>query len=237
MNTGSAPWWTASRRSRRASWATWLPKMPRKACSSSSTMKRSRPRKVAQRSWCGSSPACSISGLVSTTDRVLADPGALLGAGVAVVGAGHHTGEVEGGERAELVVGQRLGGEHGERGAGRIGSAGGLRDGHLVAERLPRRGARRDDHRVAGACRLDGFDLVRPERPGQALRDGVGERPGELGVPRRTSGLRVRGTRAGSGPRSVAVPSSAWWARSRSMASSLSTSATVASAWGRARRV
>ena len=129
---------------------------------------------------------------VGEHDRcVLANPGALLGAGVAVVGAGHHPRELEGGERAELVVSQRLGGEHGERGARADGVAGRLRDGHLVAERLPRRGARRDDHRVAGAGRLDRFDLVRPERPGQSLGDGVGQRAGELGVPRRPSWLRV----------------------------------------------
>ena len=42
---------------------------------------------------------------------VAPDPRALLGAGVAVVGGGDQAGDVERGERAELVLGQRLGRE------------------------------------------------------------------------------------------------------------------------------
>ena len=69
--------------------------------------------------------------------RVLPHPGALLGAGVAVVGAGDHTRELERGDGAELVVGEGLRGEQGQRGARPDRIAGGLRDRDLVAERLP----------------------------------------------------------------------------------------------------
>ncbi len=112
---------------------------------------------------------------------LLADPGALLGRGVAVVGPGHHLREVERGERPQLVVGQRLGGEQDQPRArpDRLGD--GLADGQLVAAGLARPRARGDDDGAAGPGQVEGLDLVRPQRlrhgGGQALR----ERTGQLG--------------------------------------------------------
>ena len=191
MNTGSAPWWTASRRSRRSELGDVAAEDAAEGVQlvehdEAKPPEEGRPTLVVRQQ-----PGVQHLRVGEHDRRVLAHPGALLGAGVAVVGAGHHPGQLEGGERAELVVGQRLGGEQRERGARADRVAGRLRDRHLVAERLARRGARRDDHRVAGAGRLDRLDLVRPERAGQSIGDGVGQRAGELGVPRRPSGLGV----------------------------------------------
>ena len=67
---------------------------------------------------------------------VTAGPGALVRGRVAVVGDGHEAGHVEGAKGAELVLGERFGGEHEQRRAGRI-AEGRLCDRELVAERLP----------------------------------------------------------------------------------------------------
>ena len=131
----------------------------------------------------GQQPGVEHLGVGEHDRGVLADPGALLGAGVAVVGAGDHAGQLEGGERAQLVVGQRLGGEQDQRRARADRGAGRLGDRHLVAERLARRRARGDHDRAAGAGQVDGLGLVRPQRPGQPVGHGAGQRPAELGVP------------------------------------------------------
>ena len=110
---------------------------------------------------------------------VLAHPRALLGAGVAVVGAGPDPGQVEGGEGAQLIVGEGLGGEQDQSGAGSDRRRRGLRDRHLVAERLARRGAGGDHHRPSGPGEVDGLGLVRPQRTRQPRRHLGGQRAGQ----------------------------------------------------------
>ena len=90
--------------------------------------------------------------------------GALLGRGVAVVAARHHARQRQGGERPELVPGERLGGEQHQSGA-RSTSLPRRRfaDHRLVAQRLARCGAGGDGHRAPGAGKVDRRCLVLPQ--------------------------------------------------------------------------
>ena len=99
------------------------------------------------------------------------------------------------GEGPELVLGQRLGGEHQQRGGRPHRCADGLGDGHLVAERLARRRAGGDRHRPAGPGQVDGLGLVGPEarRPPSRSRTVGGERPGQLGEAGRCGPAGARG--------------------------------------------
>ncbi len=76
--------------------------------------------------------------------RVRPDPGAVGAVGVAVVGGGHYSREVEPPQGAELVLGQGLGGEH-QQGRCRIAvTVDRLGYGDLEAERLSRGCSRGD---------------------------------------------------------------------------------------------
>jgi hypothetical protein len=75
-----------------------------------------------------------------------ADPGPLVGWGVAVVGGGLHVGDTQVGEAAQLVLGERLGGIEAQGGGPRLGQDG-FDDGRLITQRLARSGARHH-HRV-----------------------------------------------------------------------------------------
>ena len=134
--------------------------------------------------WWGSSPTWSISGLVSTTLALAAHPGALLGRAVAVVGGGHQAGHLERGQRAELVLGEGLGGEEQQRG-GRAQPGG----------RRPRRSGPGSRATCPRRCRWR-------RRPTGRRAGGRWPRPGASRSRRRRAG---RGTTSGSG-----VASSAW---------------------------
>ena len=95
--------------------------------------------------------------------RVAADPRALIGWGVAVVGGGHQARHREVGEAAELVLGQRLGGEQGQGRAGTDAVGHRLGDGQLVAERFARGGAGGNHRGPSGPDEVDGCGLMRPE--------------------------------------------------------------------------
>ena len=86
---------------------------------------------------------CSISGLVSTTLACLRAHARSSVGGVAVVGDRAQAGHEPRAQRAELVLGERLGREHEQRGVA-LAVDDRLDDRHLVAERLARRGAGRD---------------------------------------------------------------------------------------------
>ena len=90
---------------------------------------------------------------------VRADPRPFVGGGVAVVGRGDEVGHQPLAEAAELVLRERLGGEHQQRG---VATAGDDRvdDRQLVAERLARRGAGGDDDVASGTQRVDRRGLV-----------------------------------------------------------------------------
>ena len=126
---------------------------------------------------------------------VRADPRALVGGGVAVVGRGDEVGHQPLAEAAELILRERLGGEHQQR---RVAAAGDDRvdDRQLVAERLARRGAGGDDDVAIGAERLDRGGLVRPQRVDAAGPQPFGHRRGELGG-------RARGAGGARGDRRV----------------------------------
>ncbi len=141
---------------------------------------------------------------------LLADPGALLRRGVAVVGAGHHLREVERGERPQLVVGQRLRGEQDQPRARPHRLGDGLADGQLVAAGLARPGAGGDDHGASGPGQVEGLDLVRPQRlrhrRGQPLRERAGQLgraggpAGQMGEVHEAAGLGVGRPSRGRGP-------------------------------------
>ena len=94
---------------------------------------------------------------------VVAYPGLLLRGGVAVVGAGHEAGKVEGGERTQLIVGERFGGieEKCRTGRDRIGD--GLGDRDLKAPGLARRRAGGDHDMFTASDRVDRLGLVMPQ--------------------------------------------------------------------------
>ena len=92
--------------------------------------------------------------------RVLADPGAVVGAGVAVVRRGEQLRHHPLAEAAELVLGERLGREDEQRRRGAVLQRG-FDDRHLVAEGLPRCGPRREHDVAAGTERVDGGGLMR----------------------------------------------------------------------------
>jgi hypothetical protein len=109
--------------------------------------------------------------------------GPLLRRCVAVVGGGADAGEREGADRAELIVGERLGGGQVQRGAVALAEQG-LEHGELVAEALAAGGPRGDHHVGAGARQGDRLGLVAPQLldpscPQSAEQD-VGEVVGQL---------------------------------------------------------
>jgi hypothetical protein len=115
-----------------------------------------------------------------------ADPGALLGPGVTVVGGGDEPGDLERRQPPELVLGQGLGREEQQRRCRPHRAADRLGDGHLVAERLARGGARGDGHRPARPGQVDGRGLVAPQPvERQPAAEVVGERHREVGEPGR----------------------------------------------------
>ena len=124
--------------------------------------------------------------------RVAPSPGPGIRRRVAVVGGGDQTGCVEVAERAELILGERLGGEEDESCArpDRIGH--GLGDGQLVAERLSRRRAGGDDDAALGAHGVDGLGLMGPEtlvaQLVEPLGQSWGQGPGEWCVRGSTGG-------------------------------------------------
>ncbi len=112
-------------------------------------------------------------------------PRALRRRGVPVVAAGHHTGQVEGPQRSQLVVGQGLGRCQAQGGGGRAetaeGIAGGFGDGNLVAQRLARCRARGHHHRLAGASEIDCSGLMTPQSPRETSFQRRSEGSGEFG--------------------------------------------------------
>ena len=115
--------------------------------------------------WCGRMPACSMSGLVSTTLARWRMALARILRRVAVVGEGadlaahllHRALKL-----VELILGQRLGGEqvHGAR-AGVAHQQ--IQHRQVVAERLAAGGRRDDDDVLAGLNLVEGLGLVRVE--------------------------------------------------------------------------
>ena len=112
---------------------------------------------------------------------VVADPAALVGRGVAVVGRGPHRRQREPVDAAQLVGGERLGGGEVERrGAATVRCA---RPGdevaehrQVVAEALARGRARADDDVPSGVGGLRHLDLVRPRRLDAGGEQGAEER-------------------------------------------------------------
>ena len=89
-------------------------------------------------------------------------PRALVCRRISVVGHGHESGDLQGCEGAQLVLGEGLGGED-QEGRTRSWVDGGLGDRELVAERLARGRACRHGHRTTVAGHVDGGRLMRPE--------------------------------------------------------------------------
>ena len=134
---GAARWRRASRtrRGRRA------PRRPRR--------RRGSRTGRAQAAWLGRMPTCSMSGLVSTTLALLADLRARLARRVAVVDRrAHALAQAEAGQRARLVLGERLGRVQVQRARARV-AAEHVERRQVEAHRLARGGAGRDDRRAA----------------------------------------------------------------------------------------
>ena len=133
----------------------------------------------AQAAWLGRMPTWSMSGLVSTTLARRRISRAGLARRVAVVDRGRTRSQPERGQRARLVLGERLGGVEVERPRPAI-AAEDLERRQVEAQRLARGGSRRDDRRALPG-RLQRLGLVGVEaarcRPARAPRAGPGAAP------------------------------------------------------------
>ena len=119
--------------------------------------------------------------------RVLARPRAVVGGRVTVVGDGAQSRNEPGAQRAQLVLGERLGGEEQQRGVAPLFDDR-RHDRQLVAERLARGGPRGDDDALPIVECVERGGLVRVQ-PG----DAAGAQPGrDLGV-QRARGICVPG--------------------------------------------
>jgi len=128
-------------------------------------------------------PAVQHLGVGEQHRGVSAGVGPLVATGVAVVGHGSHPGEPEVGERAQLVLRQRLRRVDADRRARPDGLGRRLPDRGLVHERLARGRARGHHHRTTGPHEVERLDLVRPEPVDpQPLGDRRRQRPDELAV-------------------------------------------------------
>ena len=90
---------------------------------------------------------------------VLARPRPVVARGVAVVGDGPEPRHEPRAQRAQLVLGERFGGEEQQRGVAPVFDDR-RHDRRLVAQRLSRRGSGRDDDAAPGAQRVDRQGLV-----------------------------------------------------------------------------
>ena len=141
-----------------------------------------------------------MSGLVSTTLAFLRAQARSSVVGVTVEGDRAQAGNEPRAQRAELVLGERLGREDEQRGVAAVGHDR-FDDRNLVAERLPRRGAGRDDDARSCAQLVDRLGLMRvePLDAARAIRSAtsLGQRCGHVRVLRPGAPAAPRGARAG----------------------------------------
>ena len=169
---------------------------------------------------------------------VLARPRAVVARGVAVVGDGAEARNEPRAQRAELILGERLGREDQQRGVAPVLDDR-RHDRHLVAERLSRRGPGRDDDAAAVAQRVDPGGLMRVQLldPARRARAATSRCSGccERRVTGRRARAALRGGRSGPTRSGSAASSSSTRTRPRSPGSRVASTPSVPTACAAAR--